>query len=154
MKINIKVIIVSLILFVLFYILFFDTISEKYSNYITIKDYTLSNPDKLDSDSNLNDCKEFCDKNETCTAYMVNNNTCFHTTKEINKNNLNYKKNNKIFVSICEPTYSTHEQLDKDTDTEPTQTPYKPPFVIPNTFCNNDNYDLDSCKILSRLCKQ
>ena len=83
---------------------------------------------------------------------MVNNNTCYNNKTVINKNNLDYKKGNKLFVSICEPKSST--DTDTDTDIQPTQTPYKPPFVMPNTFCNSNNYDLDSCKNLSSLCTQ
>ena len=43
MKINIKLVIVSLIIVVLLYLLFFDTINENYSNYMPIEDYTLLN---------------------------------------------------------------------------------------------------------------
>jgi hypothetical protein len=152
MKINIKLVIVSLIIVVLLYLLFFDTINENYSNYMPIEDYTLLNTNMIESNSNLNECKNLCDQDPNCTAYMVNNNTCYHTTTVINKNNLEYKKDNKIFVSICDPKTSMYLKMDEDI--ESTQTPYKPPFVMPNTFCNNNNYDLESCENLSRLCKQ
>ena len=152
MKINIKLVIVSLIIVVLLYLLFFDTINENYSNYMPIEDYTLSN--KLESNSNSENCKDFCDNTLDCQAYMVNNDECYYTTTEINKNNLEYKKDNKVFIRICDPKPSLYLKTVSDTDVEPTQTPYKPPFVMPNTYCNSNNYDLESCNNLSRLCTQ
>ena len=52
MKLNIKLIISSLIIVVLLYLLFFDTINENYSNYMTIEDYTFSNLNSSNTNSN------------------------------------------------------------------------------------------------------
>jgi len=120
---------------------------EHYTNYISIPNRSLPSPIKITTGN----CKEVCNKDANCNAYINDNGQCSYTTTLIHKKNLIFNKNeNPLYVKICDPITHT---------LPPPQPPLQPPSPsqppLPDIDCSALNaYKLSDCPILSELCSK
>jgi hypothetical protein len=157
---TIKLLLLLLIIVGLLYLIV--TNFDNYANYIPIPNRSLPSPTLT-----YTNCED-CNGDPRCKAYnMINDKKCVYTTTDITKDNLVFSKNeNPVYVKICDPiTYTLPPTttinvptISKDTNQVPkVPTESKGPIsqdIDLGNYCSSNSYKLDSCSVLSNLCKQ